>query len=59
MKSASSILMYGRDNCLLQTRALVLQQAGYKVATIQQWSGAQAHKKVNLVVLCHTLTWQD
>ncbi len=56
MNAAPSILVYGRDTCLLQTRALVLQHAGYRVAAVQDWFGTHAHQGVDLIILCHSLT---
>lgn len=59
MPPVPSILMYGRDICLLQTRALVLQHAGYRVAAVQNWLGAPAHEAIDLLILCHSLTQQQ
>jgi hypothetical protein len=59
MKLSPSILVYGRDTCLLQTRGLVLQQAGYRVAVVQDWFETHAHKTIDLVILCHSLTAQQ
>jgi len=57
-----SVLMYGHDASLLDSRKWVLESRGYRVHTIQRLSQLNhipATSPVSLLVLCHTLTSQD
>ena len=59
MPPMSSILIYGRDKLLLQTRSWVLEQAGYQVhTTIEEADAARQLRSqpVGVFILCHTLT---
>lgn len=56
MTQSSSILVFGRDLALLDTRALVLKQAGYKVKAFSSWEEAPETEAVDLMILCHSLT---
>ena len=56
MSKASSILVFGRDPALLDTRALVLKQAGYKVRALSSWNEVPTTELVDLMILCHSLT---
>jgi hypothetical protein len=54
-----SILLYGQNRRLLQTRQMVLQRSGYRVwvATDQKEIDALSRTEtVSLLVLCHSLT---
>ena len=55
MTNASSILVFGRDPALLESRALVLKQAGYKVRALSSWDEAETTELVDLMILCHSL----
>ncbi len=56
MSEASSILVFGRDPLLLDTRASILRLAGYRVIALTPKEGTPPTEAVNLLVLCHTLT---
>ncbi len=59
MSSSSSILVYGRDQRLLETRSWVLEQAGFHVQTAMALGEAEqvmGNEPVEVVVLCHTLS---
>ncbi len=52
------ILLYGTDRSLLHTRAMILQQAGFDVVSVQEKSEIERHAercRVGLLLLCHTL----
>lgn len=58
----SSILVYGRDQRLLETRSWVLERAGYRVVLAMELSEAEALVKtepVEVAVLCHSLTTEE
>jgi len=58
----SSILIYGHDPTLLDTRRWVLEAAGYKVVTVSKMTvatEAMASGGIALCVLCHTLTPEE
>ena len=55
MTMASSVLVFGRDPLLLDTRASVLRHAGFRVQALAPSKGPQTAERVNLLVLCHTL----
>ena len=62
MSSKISILVYGRDSQLLETRQWVLERAGYRVATVTELSDiAQLVflEQIRLLILCHTLSIED
>jgi hypothetical protein len=62
MSSQISILMYGRDAQLLDTRRWVLEQAGYWVSQTTELSSLVRLvplEHVNLLILCHTLSMED
>ena len=59
---AKTILMYGRDAQLLQSRLLVLESRGFRVSPIYDLAHideALISKSFDLLVLCHTLTNDD
>ena len=57
-----SILLYGRDAHLQETRKWVLQSRGYRVLTIQRLTELNRiplTPPIALLVLCHTLTSKE
>lgn len=57
-----SILVYGRDPQLLETRQWVLERAGYRVSTATELSDiAQLVPldQICLLILCHTLSMEE
>lgn len=57
-----SVLMYGHDAHLLESRKWVLESRGYRVHTIQRLTELNhipASHPVSLIVLCHTLTFDE
>jgi hypothetical protein len=62
MVSSVSILLYGRDSSLLNTRELILQRAGYRVFTATDLSEIDSvlqGESVDLLILCHSLTLEQ
>lgn len=62
MTPHSTILVYGRDPLLLETRSWVLEEAGFAVVTSSSLVEAEqqlASPEVKLLVLCHTLSAQE
>ncbi|MGI4828914.1 MAG: hypothetical protein ACRYFU_12100, partial [Janthinobacterium lividum] len=62
MSAPTSILVYGRDPSLLDTRRWVLERAGYRVLTAQTLAEARhlaATEPVSVLLLCHGLSAQD
>ena len=62
MLTQLSILLFGHDPILLQTRRLVLEQAGYWVTQTTELSRLVclvSLEQVNLLVLCHTLSMEE
>ena len=60
--STSSILVYGRDQRLLETRSWVLERAGYRVVQATDLAGAEAHARaepLGVAVICHTLSTEE
>jgi DNA-binding NtrC family response regulator len=58
----TSILMFGRDIRLLETRAWVLETAGYKVRTVSSVEALDqvlASESIDLLVLCHSLSTEQ
>ena len=56
------ILMYGRDFCVLDTRRMVLENAGFKVVISQSASearGMMMSESPALFILCHSLRFED
>ena len=59
MATPSTILVYGRDPLLLETRSWVLEEAGFHVVTSLDLTDAEhklAGSSVSLMLLCHTLS---
>ncbi len=62
MSSATSILVYGRDPRLIDTRSLLLRRAGYTVLAALSLSDvidALPSGPVDLLLLCHSLMMED
>ncbi len=62
MPALPSILVYGRDHRLLETRSWVLEQAGYRVLTALTLTEAERIaeiESVGLLLLCHSLSVED
>ena len=58
----TSILMYGRDAHLLETRAWVLEQAGHRVRTalnLDTLKRMLSAEHTDLLVLCHSLSMEE
>ena len=58
----SLILVYGRDQRLLETRSWVLEQAGYGVVSAMRWNKAEtlaSSEPLDLAVLCHSLSTEE
>ena len=59
MFNSGTVLIYGRDRILLETRSWMLQRAGYKVSIAMELAEAEqvlSSEKVVLSILCHTLS---
>jgi len=57
-----SILLYGKDRSLLNTRELILLRAGYRVFTasdLLEIDSVVQGESVDLLILCHTLTLEQ
>jgi DNA-binding response OmpR family regulator len=57
-----SILLFGRDTRLLETRKRVLQSVGYRVyiaSVLSAVSHMLREKEVDLLILCHSLPMVD
>lgn len=60
MAEPISILLYGQDSLLLQTRQWVLEAAGYQVRTTKEFSEvAPVPDPVDLLILCHSLSLEE
>lgn len=62
LMSTSPILVYGRDQRLLQTRSWVLEHAGYRVLQAADLREAEAQAKaepLGVAVICHTLSAEE
>ena len=62
MPSAVSILLYGRDDRLLESRQWVLERAGYRVRATTQFAVLDEMTliaPVDLLLLCHTVPSED
>jgi DNA-binding response OmpR family regulator len=58
----TSILIYGRDANLLETRAQVLEQAGHRVRTVASLDALHrmlSTEQADLLILCHSLSMED
>jgi len=59
---STSILIYGRDRKLLETRRWVLETAGFQVSTTAKPTEvyqAMVAQHIDLFILCHTLSAED
>jgi DNA-binding NtrC family response regulator len=57
-----SILVFGRDPLLLETRRLVLEQAGFHVLSVADSAGVEKivlAQPISLLVLCHSITDEE
>ena len=62
MAKPVSILMYGKDSSLLDTRQWLLQASGYQVRTTMNLSDIErmaSEESVDLLILCHSLPVAD
>ena len=62
MSFRPTVLIYGHDPDLLETRRWVLEKTGYNVVTaadLADVSRLEPFKPVDLFVLCHTLTLEE
>ena len=62
MRESSSILIYGRDSQLLDTRCWVLEQADYRVRPVLNLEDAEQAARtehISVLVLCHSLSTTD
>jgi hypothetical protein len=62
MTSPVSILVYGRDPRLLETRRWVLEHSGARVwmaTELSDFDQIAAGKSIDLVILCHSLSMED
>ena len=62
MPTQISILMFGRDAHLLETRQLLFQSLGYRVLTIERLAELERipqDPEIALIVLCHTLSAKE
>jgi CheY-like chemotaxis protein len=58
----TSILMYGRDADVLETRARVLEQAGHRVRTVASLDALErmlSTEQADLLVLCHSISMEE
>jgi hypothetical protein len=59
MSKSVSLALYGRDQCLLDTRRQLLQEAGYAVWTARQIPDVFAiitEERIDVLILCRTLS---
>jgi DNA-binding response OmpR family regulator len=59
---APSVLIYGRDEFLLVSRAMLLERAGYcvhRALNDDAFRGMLRNTSVSILILCHTLTEAD
>lgn len=59
MNTSGLLLTFGRDAQLLETRALVLEKAGYRVqqtTSLPEMERALTQATFNLVILCHSIS---
>jgi hypothetical protein len=57
-----TILVYGNEEMLVTTRGLILETAGYKVFTAQQFGNAMLvlmNHQIDVCVLCQSLTGEE
>jgi len=61
-RGPASVLVYGRDAQLLETRRWVLEHAGMKVTTttdLGQMESILVNEAIDLFILCHTLSPEE
>jgi hypothetical protein len=62
MSSQISVLLYGRDEQLSESRQLILQRAGYRVwvaTDLAQIDALSDVDGIDLMILCHSLTIEE
>ncbi len=62
MPKSATILIYGHDAQLLETRCMILERAGYSVLTatgLDEFERIPACRRVDLLLLCHSLSMED
>ena len=62
MAISSSILVYGCDLTLLETRSWLLERAGFEVLQAKELSEAKqivSTQSIHLLLLCHSLSVED
>lgn len=62
MPKSASLLIFGRDPRLLETREWVLKAAGHRVWTAANLSDVidiASREKIDLLILCHTLSIEE
>jgi DNA-binding response OmpR family regulator len=62
MPTDASILIFGRDRLLLQTREWLLKAANYRVLaaeTLLDVGKISGDQRVDLIVICHTVPEED
>jgi hypothetical protein len=60
--ASSSILLYGRDPLLLETRSLVLERSGYRIWTasaLRDLEHLPDTKKIDILILCHSVPLEE
>jgi DNA-binding response OmpR family regulator len=58
----TSILIYGRDPVLLETRRLILELSGYSVTIASDLAVVQRtieSQRIDLLLLCHSLSMEE
>jgi DNA-binding NtrC family response regulator len=59
---SSSILLYGQDQHLLETRSHILEKSGYQVwmaSTLRDLEQLSKTQDLDLVILCHSVPLED
>jgi DNA-binding NtrC family response regulator len=62
MTNATTILLYGRDAGLLQTRQWLLEASGYRVLLAMELADMKKvveEKGIDLLILCHSLSTEE
>jgi hypothetical protein len=58
----TSVLLYGRDSSLLETRQLLLEKHGYKTSMTIDFRDVErilSHETIELLIMGHTLSLED
>ena len=62
MSKSLSILLFGHDAALLQTRRLILERSGFQVWSTWDLPGVEtviSTQNIDLFILCHTVSLED